>query len=997
MQKSVDITDKVLTEAQNAAIYSIDRPMAVVAGAGSGKTTVLINRCRHIIGDDWKEIDRLLAITFTEKAAGELKARLRPYVPTRDQHRIEGAWIGTFHAFCARMLRQHAPVVGLDPDFHILDENASRLVTGQTIKNTLLTMLKDNDEHASFLVDAVDFRTAVGALEDLSAFRWHAKHALSNEAIADAEDEKILFATSKVFSEVEKNIAIHLSRLGALDFQDLEIRAIDLINRHPDILASYQKKFRHILVDEFQDTNDAQTDLILKLFEPKTNQLCIVGDPRQSIYRFRGANIDCFTNVLENIKTVSGESIDLAENFRSKAGIIKFVNSCQKPLSDGLFGSLAIKDITVERENMIATRPDDGVLPAVMTIPVATDEKPSASIRRELEAKAITNYISHLISDKLAEYGDIVCLFQALTSISPYERAFRIANIPYLIFGGRGLLNRQEISDLFSVLCYAADPTDNMAMLGILRSPLIGLSDDDLAMLAGESGESLIENARMDERCELLNEISSMADHLRPSEILRKTISLTGYEIICRNLDNSGGMTANVDRFISLAASIERQEPTPLRGFTEFVKELKQRSARIGDPPAAGDTSNAIRCMTVHAAKGLEFPIVILPDLFRKMKVTGGKWQFTRERGIAFKMKTSSQPLGKREETERYKELHKHDSDSQIAESKRLLYVAMTRAMNHLVLPTHQNIKGEGHWYSWLEPVIQDGLKAGSIGTWNPSNYKDTTADALTPKTPEGDTRMWTKSTKRTGVIEDTLTVSHLECYYRCPQEYYLKYVLGVPANEFYKQNSERLPANIFGSVVHSILECYNPDNKIDLETVVRSACLKNNVFPNTDIIDDAKRVISQFNDNPLSNSLSDGEREVRFDWIFNGLTITGYIDWLKESGDTLEIIDFKTDHIAEEEIEERAREYELQMLCYALAAETARGRRAKSATLAFLIPGKNHVIEFDKTKIDDSKKLMVDIIKAIREKNFDISKVTPPCYKCPYRHNNTCWKATSV
>jgi len=347
-----------LTESQNAAIYTIDRSVAVVAGAGSGKTTVLIKRCCQIIGDNFSEIDRMLAITFTDKAAGELRSRLRPYIPPEERYRLESSWTGTFHSCCARILRQHAPLVGLDPAFDILDENASKLIASQIAKNTLLTLLADKNAAGSMLVDALDFKTALGAIEDMLAFRWHATFALSLDAASEPALQQILKSLSEVWSRVAQNLSSHFERIGALDFQELEIKALQLFDEHPEVLEGYRKKFRHILIDEFQDTNDLQTEFVMRLFSPGKNILCIVGDPRQSIYRFRGANTACFTKMLGFIKKQKGSTIDLLENFRSAPGIVDFVNRCQSKLSDGLFGNPACGDVMPEKERMIAARKD---------------------------------------------------------------------------------------------------------------------------------------------------------------------------------------------------------------------------------------------------------------------------------------------------------------------------------------------------------------------------------------------------------------------------------------------------------------------------------------------------------------------------------------------------------------------------------------------------------------------------------------------------------------
>jgi ATP-dependent helicase/nuclease subunit A len=989
-------TDKEFTEAQNAAIYTIDRSTSVVAGAGSGKTTVLIERCCHIIGDDWSELDRLLAITFTEKAAAELKARLRKRMPPRDRYRLETAWIGTFHACCARMLRQHAPLIGLDPAFAIMDENAAKLASRRAVKLALLDLLEERDESASFLVDAIDFRTATGALEDLMGFRWHARRSFEKPESDDAEELKILKALAHLYSVAEEKLLAQFDQTGALDFQELEIRTLSLLEGNPDVLKAYRKRFKHLLVDEFQDTNDIQTELVLNMYEPGTNQLCIVGDPRQSIYRFRGANIDCFATALERIRNCKGETIHLAENFRSRHGIVTFVNASQQALADGLFGRLTIDGITSSSEGMKAARISGDNGAAVATIEITTDPKTKVADRRTLEAEAVAGFISKIVREGDAAWGDVVCLFQALTGVAPYEAAFKKAGVPFRLFGGRGFLKRQEVVDLINLLGYASDPTDHVSLLGLLRSPFISLSDDELVELAGPDGKSLISAVATDPRCKLLEELGHMAKHLRPSEVIRQAIDMTGFEILCKGSDDSSGATANIDRFIELAESIERQEPTPLAEFTGFIRELKKQSARLGNPPASGDASKAVRCMTVHAAKGLEFPVVILPDLFRKPHNLGGSWQFSRHEGVGFKLKDKLQPFGPRKNTDLYTRIIDEERSGDSAESKRLLYVAMTRARDLLVLPIHPGMKSDGPWHKWLTPIIEasdelmtfsvpEGRIEGPFGDVIIESEKDS-------ETPELVIERASAQQSEALSKRSSFTVSQLESFDRCPQEYYMKYVLGLPASDLFVENSEKLPANIFGSIIHGVLERYGESGASALEDLIKTECIANGVVPDSVITGRVEKAIEEAMILPIMGDIADGKHEVRFDWRIDDHFINGSIDWLKSSGDGLEIVDFKTDDVREGDIELRAKEYDLQLMCYALASECATENVVTATSLVFLKPHIVHTTKLTDERRDEGVDRIKSIISNIEGLNFSIGEQSPPCFKCPYHHNGMCW-----
>lgn len=979
-----------LTESQREAITSTGDSIAVVAAAGSGKTTVLIQRCLNIIGDDYSELDRLLAITFTEKAAAELKSRLRPHIPPGAHHRLTTAWIGTFHGCCARMLRQHAPLVGLDPAFAILDENASQLLSRHTVKATLISALERRDPDAALLVDSLDFKNAMGLMEDLMDFRWHARSVLAQPTSHDEEEKELLDAAANLYGQCELAYREAMAAQNAADFQELEILTMELLDEHPDVLKSYRRRFRHVLIDEFQDTNDVQTELVLKLYTPGTNSLCIVGDPRQSIYRFRGANVDCFQQVLERIRRTDGRVIPLTENFRSRPEIIEFVNRASDHMSDGLFGTHPHDEVlSTNAEKMVAARTDSSSLPAVVKLELEYAEGINTARRRRLEANAIATYILELVNKGNYHLGDIVCLFQALTSIGDYETAFKEREIPYRFFGGRGLLERQEICDLMHSLRYAANPNDGVALLGLLRSPLIGISDEECVKLAGPQGLSLRETARDHPSCVLLNDLEKLARHLKPSEILHEVIDRTGYEYLLDSLDSSGGMRANVDRLVMMAESVERQAPTTLPDFISFIGHLRDQNARVGDPPAAGDSSAAVRCMTVHTAKGLEFPVVVLPDLMRREPNASPPWIFHRQEGCAFKLKDPLHPFGKRIYTDRYDEIQQLEKFQSEAERGRLLYVALTRAKDMLVLPVHRDAKIKGKWHEWVKPLTSEGVERipfhGSTIHLPERTYK--------PKDISAKTFDRARAQKSILTAARTFSVSQLEAFDRCPQEYYLKYVLGFPAANLLEQKGTTLPANIRGSIVHAVLEKLTPSNEERMEQLIRDVCMEHDVYPDAMTMDEIAKPIKEYMTSALFEAAGSGERETRFDWRIGNDTVTGYIDWYRETPEGLEVVDFKTDQVDQAGVTRRALEYELQMISYALALEHAKGAHVCTTALVFLTPNVTKRTEVDNKRRDEGLRRLEQIIGCIKHNNFEIAGIVPPCEKCFYHHNRFCWK----
>jgi len=972
--------------------------MAVIAGAGSGKTTVLINRCLEIIGDSYGELDRILAITFTEKAAAELKQRLRRKLPPTAHHRLATAWVGTFHGVCARMVHQHAPLLGLDPSFAILDENASHLLMRQAVRSSLLAGLAAKDERVALLIDEMDFRNAVMLMEDLMAFRWHARRALENPSSDDEREDRLLKASAHAYKLCEKAFYGSLGNEDSLDFQELEIAALNLLDNHKDVLSSYQKRFRHILVDEYQDTNDVQTELTIRLFAPGKNTLCVVGDPRQSIYRFRGANVDCVQTALDHIRRADGDVVQLTDNFRSHPDVVSFVNTASEHMSDGLLGTHPHDSaLSLTTEALAPARRELRDAPAVVALDLVNKDKLSAAERRRFEAHSIASAIEKLVGEQGYSMGDIVCLFQALTDVTEYEAAFKERGIPYRFFGGRGLLSRQEVCDMMHGLRFALNPYDQVATLGLLRSPLVGLSDEDILRLGGNKGVDLCENARKHHDCSLLRKLANAGEHRRASEIMRMMVDETAYEHVCDSLDPSGGMRAALDRLILLAESVERQAPTTLREFIDFVANLRERNARLGDPPAAGDGAKAVHCMTVHTAKGLEFPVVILPDLFRQERNATHPWIFHRQEGLAFKLKDLEHPFGKREPSERFERIMETEKFQSAAEHARLLYVAMTRAEDTLVLPLHRDEKVKGRWHEWLRPLVNDKIEHQNF---NHEKLKARDSSAPSPRSVGRNDKLRTFARtevhRRTRKIARIFSVSQLEEYDRCPFEYYLRHQLGLPANRLIGEESADLPSNVKGTIIHGVMENLSEDNSRMLDDLVRSQCTALDIQPTDETIIELKRPIEHFMKTHLFEQSGEGSRECRIDWQLDGHTITGYIDWYREDEDGIHILDYKASRVTDDQVSGEAARYELQLATYALALEEALGKPAVSTTLIFLADDATrlHEKKLDARIKKDMKDRLCNIMESISNESFDLPPAAePPCTRCPYHHNKLCWE----
>ncbi|MBI4211534.1 MAG: PD-(D/E)XK nuclease family protein, partial [Deltaproteobacteria bacterium] len=735
-------------------------------------------------------------------------------------------------------------------------------------------------------------------------------------------------------------------------------------------------------VDEYQDTNDLQTELVSLLHAPSRNHLFIVGDPRQSIYRFRGANVACFKKMLDRLEHLGGKIISLNENFRSRSSIINFVNEVAAPLGG---------------DPLAAERPE--VDPAVFALSIPSPEKtPYEELRRE-EAATIAAHLKGLFDRKAFVWKDMAILFQAMTTTDLYEQALRAFGIPFRTYGGKRFLDRPEIRDLLSALSFAADPSNTSSLLAILRSPLVGLSDDECVLLAGEKGKDFHKAALSSPRASFIQELLRVKEHLHPSELVRFILKETGYEVICQAIDPAGGKVANLEKFIGLACDLEREIQVTLPAFVEFIQNLIRRGARMGDAPVIDDLNSEVKIMTVHAAKGLEFPVVVLPDLIRQPSNATEPWCFVRGRGVSFKQRDPKFPFAPLVAPETFTELRKQDECEEEAESRRLLYVAMTRARDHLVLPIHPEHPTKGRWHRWITPHLE------KVETITVNEVKGLTPErrlggGASPELAEGlgEGFPLPRLSPKSGLVpsrSNTVTVSQLESFDRCPQEYYLKYQLLLPSGVLLAKHPERLSAPVKGSILHNALLMLAKNKTAHVHDLIAAECQALGISCDDATIHELAAPLQSFMKSPLFDDFHQGQHELRFDAIVEDRLITGKIDWLRQGKTGYEIVDFKTDRI-DGGCEERAKNYELQMTTYALAIEMALGVSIERTILYFLHPQKTFEMAMSDGRRDEGRKKIAAILNRIAAKDFHLNSFTPPCVHpkttCTYHINKLCW-----
>lgn len=645
-----------LNSKQREAVYTVNGPLLVLAGAGSGKTTVLVNRIAHIIsfgnsyaedtvpadaeallpamraaldGGTEEDTRRLLSafcgggaapwevlcITFTNKAASEFKARLETLLGDK----AADLWTGTFHSVCVRILRRHIELLGYGKSFTIYDSDDSKRIITDIMKRLKI----DEEELTPRTVQNHISRAKERCVE------WA---EYEGEAAGDAKLESI----AKVYKLYSKE----LKEANALDFDDIILLTLKLFSDNKDVLAKYQKQFKYILVDEYQDTNLSQSRLINMLGAHYRN-VCVVGDDDQSIYSFRGAtveNILGFDKVYKDCKTIR-----LEQNYRSTQTILSAANA------------LIANNTTRKGKNLWTDR----------------GEGERILLKKQFtqsgEAGYIVNYIKEQVAAGEAKYSDFAVLYRLNAQSNALEIIFSKSRVPYRVFGGVRFYERKEIKDLVSYLAVISNPTDDVRLKRIINVPKRGIGSTttqtlfDIADRVGGVYEALgtVDSypefgkaaTRLKQFYELMESLRSYAASAKPSDIVKLIIEKTGYRDMLAASEEPEKAQL-LDELVSSAIAFEEQAEEPT--VEAFLADI----ALITDIDNYDNNANAVTLMTVHSAKGLEFPVVFLPGF---------------EEGVFPGDQASV-------------------SDRAIEEERRLAYVAITRAKKQLII-THTNTR----------------------------------------------------------------------------------------------------------------------------------------------------------------------------------------------------------------------------------------------------------------------------------------------------------------
>ncbi len=1028
----------------------VRRPWAdtcVVAGPGSGKTTVLVEHFRRLVESGVDPL-RILAITFTEKAAANMRDKLaRAFAGDPElRSRLERAWVSTVHGFCARLLREYAVTAGVDPDFHVMDEQESGRLQTRAAEEVLDALLAARPDAARELMrgfkanvagallnvyDAMrcagipierletypvpegpgpeDLRRAIDRLRAADTAGWtDAQRAHLEEIVASAEricagnffaplqsnlnklkrgsqavelvkelrglvDEVARGALTEHWAGARRTL-IHLlahcdaayrrekQAAGALDYADLEEFTVRLLECHSEVRARVQAQFSRVLMDEFQDTNGLQARL-LELVRPPEG-FYAVGDINQSIYGFRHAEPAVFARYRDEVEASGRPLVDLRENFRSRPEILRAVET----ILDGADG--------IEPRPLVPGREFGPLDEPAVELLLAWGED-AVRVEAQWVARRIAGLHGTPLAKGPASYADFAVLVRNSEVLGEFADAFDASGIPYVMSRGKGFYETREVVDLMNLLRVVANPRDEISLAAVLRSPFAEVSDEALLRLKqdGNLGSALrrlgnLETFDPEDRDKLVRFRSQLerwreaAPYITFDRLLLGAVEETGYP-----WDGAPRAAANIEKFLAHARAASAR-----RTLHEFVEDLEfVREANPREPEAPPDDAlDAVKVMTVHSAKGLEFPIVFVAALHKGFDQSLGELSFSPRYGLGATWRV---PGGGKSRGDRFqKAIREERSEREREESHRLLYVAMTRAEERLVLSA-------ADCRNWAK------LVCGALEL-DYETERDEVMEFLSPSGEPWSLRLLSTSAapeplaapmqaelsaaepvvlERPAIVDQydgNANVTAVNAFAVCPRRYYLSHYLRLPAAGVRSGGGAGSSAE-FGLQVHALRAGQQPENAAP----------------------EALELAARFHAGALGQRVARAARvEREFDFLLavEDVVLRGQIDlWFENNGE-LALLDYKTDAVSAAEAPARAETYAVQLRLYALALERMTGRAPDRAWVYFLRPDVAVPVETTPARLAET----LETVRRFREAQSGMSFPPcegPHCRTCPH------------
>ena len=1081
-----------LNEDQRQAALDRGRDVVVTAGAGSGKTLTLVARYVCLMAEGISP-RRIAAITFTKKAAREMRSRVRiklmelqEIAETEEERQkwmelsaqMDSARIGTIHSLCTEILRAHPAEAGVDPRFEVLDEGMAAALRIQAVDDTLKGLVEQEkfipllqnisvNNLTEMLQNLLERRLQAGEIFEIAVDNrariskelrermevpliaeiinklrgmangelltdtarellqlWTtAEHALADgnpvgcainlykarnlmkgarknggmvqERIATLREnydillnpltggkkpddpspspeaealfEQLLPLLREAFDSIHQAYKELVQDRRGLDFDDLEYGALQLLRRE-EIRSHWQGELDAVLVDEFQDTNQRQRE-IAEALAGAAGRLIIVGDRRQSIYRFRQADVTVFGEVQDRIQREGGLVIDLNKTYRAHeplllatGDLLEAVINTREDRTSKYF--IAYTPLVANEKN-----PPEGIKAPHIEVVIGAGE--DSETARPVAARALAERLHQLKEEEqIKKWDEVALLFRAATGFPFYEEALEDAGIPFVTVAGRGFYDRPEIRDLVNILRALADPMDDLSFAGLLRSPAFGLSDAALFLLR-QTGQpfwtalngDLSTLSERDQQCaertqRIITSLLPVVDRVPVAELLKQVVDAVDYRAMLATIDMKKGeqdasaaegrLWRNLDKLLE-DAQVSQQ--VSVRDFLDLLTTLNDAGAREGEAPA--EAEGAVRLMTIHKAKGLEFPVVVLADASRQMKSASEQAYLSDDLGVTIKLDQA--PM-------LYKLAKIMDKDQDECEELRVLYVAMTRAKTKLLISGHAkpDAKGNIKLAAWANKL--------DAAAGNPSQkYADAEGKPFEVQTGSNQPlRVWclledtpTLQANRSAARKDGATNSDLPPLY--------KPILDekVAAKEREEEiidphawratrGDKHVPGNVLGNMVHKAIQRWRFPGDPALEQLLRTQAQMEGLYDEhllRQAIQLAEVLLERFQQHPLYNEMNTA-LERQHEVPFTGVSVQGNTEWglmdclyRTEVGWTL--VDFKTDDLWNRQaLKDAVDIYTPQIIRYRRAMEKWMEIAPRTLIFFLNLEGKIEVIE---------------------------------------------------